>query len=133
MRGVLHVLATLATVPYLLLAAAFGIGGHAIGAGSLWGALDRLLAHFLWIVPWGAIGCAFVLIAVAVLGAYLPTRRLGGLLLALLAGVALAVIVALGSGPLDGGQLLFLAPCALALAYGAWLSSSVSRSPATTA
>ena len=133
MRGVLHVLATLATVPYLLLAAAFGIGGHAIGAGSLWGALDTLLAHFLWIVPWGAIGFVVVLIAVAVLGAYPPTRRLGGLLLALLAGAALAVIVALGSGPLDGGQLLFLLPCALALACGAWLASSVPRSPATVA
>ena len=130
MRGALHVLATLVTVPYLLLAAAFGIGGHAICAGSLWGALDTLLAHFLWIVPWGAIGFAVLLIAVAVLGAYLPTRRLGGLLLALLAGVALVVIVVLGSGPLEGGQLLFLVPCALALAYGAWLASSVPRSPA---
>ena len=130
MRGALHVLATLVTVPYLLLAAAFGIGGHAIGAGSLWGALDTLLAHFLWIVPWGAIGFAVLLIAVAVLGAYLPTRRLGGLLLALLAGVALVVIVVLGSGPLEGRQLLFLVPCALALAYGAWLASSVPRSPA---
>ena len=131
MRGALHVLATLATVPYLLLAAAFAIGGHAIGAGSLWKALDTLLAHFLWIVPWGAIGFGVVVIAVAVLGAYPPTRRLGGLLLALLAGVALAVIVALASGPLDGGQLLFLVPCALALACGAWLASSV-RPPAGT-
>jgi len=131
MRGALHVLATLATVPYLLLAAAFAIGGHAIGAGSLWKALDTLLAHFLWIVPWGAIGFGVVVIAVAVLGAYPPTRRLGGLLLALLAGVALAVIVALASGPLDGGQLLFLVPCALALACGAWLASSARPSAGT--
>jgi hypothetical protein len=133
MRGALHVIATLATVPYLLLAAAFSIGGHAIGAGSLWNALDTLLAHFLWIVPWGAIGFAVVVIAVAVLGAYPPTRRLGGLLLALLAGIALVVIVALGSGPLDGGQLLFLVPCALVLACGAWLASTAPPSPATAA
>lgn len=122
MRGVLHVLATLATVPYVLLAAAFLVGGSAIGAGSLWGALDLLLAHFLWIVPWGAIGFAVVIVTVAVLGAYPPTRRLGGLLLALLAAGALAVIVALHSGPLDVGQLVFLVPCALALACGAWLA-----------
>ena len=124
MRGVLHVLSTLATVPYALLAAAFAIGGHAIGAGSLWAALDTLLAHFLWIVPWGAIGFAVVIVTVAALGAYPPTRRLGGVLLALFAAAALAVIVALGSGPLDLGQLLFLAPCALALACGAWLATS---------
>jgi hypothetical protein len=41
-----------------------------------------------------------------------------------MAGTALVVIVALHSGPLDGGQLLFLAPCALALACGAWLAMS---------
>ena len=105
MRGALHVVATLATLPYLLLAAAFLIGGHTIGAGSLWSALDTLLAHFLWIVPWGAIGFAVVMFTVAVLGAYPPTRRLGGLLLALVAGAALALIVALHGGPLDGGQL----------------------------
>ena len=122
MRGALHVLATLATVPYVVLAAAFAIGGHAIGARSPWNALDTLLAHFLWIVPWGAIGFAVVILTVAALGAYPPTRRLGGLLLALLAGAALVVIVALHSGPLDGGQLVFLAPCALALAWGAWLA-----------
>jgi hypothetical protein len=133
MRGALHVLATLATVPYLLLAAAFSIGGHAIGAGSLWGALDTLLAHFLWIVPWGALGFAVVIVTVAVLGAYPPTRRLGGLLLALLAGAALAVIVLLGSGPLDAGQLLFLVPCALALACGAWLATSAPAAAAAIA
>lgn len=124
MRGALHVLATLATVPYVLLAAAFSIGGHAIGAGSPWSALDALLAHFLWIVPWGAIGFAVVTATVAVLGAYPPTRRLGASLLALMAGTALVAIVALHSGPLDGGQLLFLAPCALALACGAWVAMS---------
>lgn len=131
-RGALHVLATLATVPYLLLAAAFAIGGQTIGAGSVWNALAVLLAHFLWIVPWGAVGFAVVLVVVAVLGAYPPTRRLGGALLALLAGIALAVIVALHSGPLDGGQLLFLAPCALALACGAWLARPAA-SPAAVA
>jgi len=129
MRGVLHVIATLAAVPYVLLAAAFAIGGHAIGAGSLWAALDTLLAHFLWIVPWGAIGFAVVIVTVAVLGVYPPTRRLGGLLLALAAGAALVVIVALHSGPLDAGQLLFLVPCALALACGVWLATSGPRAP----
>lgn len=122
MRGALHVVATLAVIPYLLLAAAFLVGGHAIAAGSLWDALDTLLAHALWIVPWGAIGFVVVMITVAVVGAYPPTRRLGGLMLAGLAAGALVVLVTLGSGPLDAGQLAFLVPCALALAWGAWLA-----------
>ena len=122
MRGALHVLATLAVIPYVLLAAAFLVAGHAIGADSLWNALDTLLAHALWIVPWGAIGFVVVMITVAVVGAYPPTRRLGGILLAALAAGAVVALVTLASGPLDAGQLAFLVPCALALAFGAWLA-----------
>jgi len=122
MRGVFHVVATLMLVPYLLLAAAFLIGGHAIGAGSLWALLDTLLAHALWIIPWGAIGFGVIMLTVAVLGAYPPTRRLGGILLGALAAGALVVLVTLHSGPLDAGQILFLVPCGLALACGAWLA-----------
>jgi hypothetical protein len=122
MRGALHVVATLALVPYLLLAAAFLLLGHTIAAGSLWSALDRLLAHALWIVPWGALGFAVIVLTVAIVGAYPPTRRLGGALLAALAAGALVVLVTLNSGPLEAGQVVFLVPCALALAYGAWLA-----------
>ena len=121
MRGALHVVATLALVPYLVLAAAFLILGHTIGAGSPWNMLDTLLAHALWIVPWGAIGFAVVILTIAVLGTRASTRRLGAFLVALLAAGALVVLVALGSGPLDAGQVLFLVPCLAALACAAWL------------
>ena len=122
MRGALHVLATLVAVPYLLLASAFLILGQAIGAGSMWDVLDLLLAHALWIIPWGAIGFVVVIATVAVLGAYAPTRTLGGILLAVLAAGALVVLVTLNSGPLEAGQVVFLVPCVASLACGLWLA-----------
>lgn len=122
MRALLHVLATLVLVPYLVLAAGFLILGHMILSGSPWAMLDTLLAHALWIVPWGAIGFGVGIVALAIAGAVPRTRRPAAALLAVLAGGALAVLVLGDSSPLDVGAFVFLLPCIAALACGVWLA-----------
>ena len=49
----LHVLATLLLAPYVALAILLLAFGHATSRGSLWGFLDAVLNHALWIIPWG--------------------------------------------------------------------------------
>ena len=117
MRAILHVLATLVLVPYFVLAGGFLILGHAISRGSLWSFLDALLAHAAWLIPWGILGLALALVAVAILGAIARARRLAAAILAMLAGASLAVILTIGRGEIDAGALLFLLPCALVLAF----------------
>ena len=122
MHAALHVLATIVVVPYVVFACGIVILGHAISTRSLLSFFDTLLAHAVWIVPWGLIGFPCAMILVAVLGVIPGVRWLGAVCLCLLAGASLAVIV-IGSTPrLESSQLLFLLPCALVLIVAAWLA-----------
>ena len=97
MGAALHVLATLVVVPYVILAIGFLLLGHAIASGSLLSFFDRLLNHFLWIVPWGLIGFACAMMLVAIIGVIPGFRRIGALCLFALAGASLAIILNVGS------------------------------------
>ena len=120
MRAVLHVLATIALLPYLVLASGFLILGHALSGGSLLSFFGILLAHAAWIIPWGLIGVACAIVLVAVLGIVPRFRWLGGLCLCLLAAASLAVIIFMTSAHVGWSELLFLFPCMLALIFGGW-------------
>jgi hypothetical protein len=126
-RGTLHVLGTLILVPYLILAAGFLLLGHAISRaqGSVWVIFDTLLHQAVWIIPWGVIGAAGALLALAALGVFPETRRLGGVCLAVLAAASLVVLVVIPESRLDAGALTFLVPCMSVLALGVWLAWAV--------
>jgi hypothetical protein len=122
MRAALHVLATIVVLPYVALASAFAILGHSISSGSLLSLFDTLLAHAVWIVPWGLIAFACAMIVVAVLGMIPRFRWLGAVCLFFIAGASLAVIFIGNRSRVDSPQLLFLLPCALVLIVSAWLA-----------
>lgn len=120
MSAVLHILATLVVVPYVILAIGFVLLGHLIAAGSLLSLLGRLFDHFLWIVPWGAIGFVCVVILVAVLGAIPGYRRIGALCLFALAGASLAIVLIMPMTVPDAGEMLFLSPCIAVVVFAGW-------------
>lgn len=122
MRGALHLLCTIMLLPYLLLAAWFLILGDAIAGGSLASFFTALLAHALWLVPWGLLGLAAGIVAVAALGVIDGVRWLGGLCLFFLAGGCLFVVIAGNSSAIGPGELLFLTPCFAILVFGGWLT-----------
>jgi len=121
MRALLHVLSVLLLVPYLALAILFLLLGHAIAGEGTLGFLGRLLDEFIWMVPWGVLGFALAVLVLLVLGLRVGTLWLAGLLVGLLASAALLVILLFPGGGVDGDQLLFLLPCAIALGLGFWI------------
>jgi len=127
MRGALHLLCSIVLLPYLLLAAWFLILGDAIASGSLLSFFGTLLAHAVWLMPWGILGfgCGFLILCV--IGVSDRLRWLGAACLFVLAGGCLLVI-----GQIDAvtsfGQILFLLPCLGVLGCGAWLLAAELRS-----
>ena len=122
MRGALHLLCTIVLLPYLMLAGWFLILGDAIAGGSLASFFTTLLAHALWLFPWGLLGVAAAILGVIALGLIESIRWLGGLCLFLLAAGCLLVVVGADASALEIGQLLFLLPCFAVLFFGAWLA-----------
>lgn len=122
MRGAMHLLCTLVLLPYLALAAWFLILGDAIAGGSLASFLATLLAHALWLMPWGLLGLTAGIIGLATLGMIESVRWLGGLCLSVLAGGCLFIVIAGNRTAIGSGELLFLLPCFAILVFGAWLA-----------
>lgn len=123
MRALLHIVATIATVPYILLATGFLLLGQLINSGSIIAFFDTLISQFTWVMPWGVIGFALALLLLATLGLFAQTRWLAGLLLCLLAGSSLVIILFFDRA-IDMGKLLFLLPCLLVVLFAAWLVRS---------
>jgi len=123
MRAVLHVIATLLLVPYLVMAAAFLLADQVFSGGS-WGAmLDTLLAHALWLIPWGIIGFGAFIIVLAALGLSAGSARLGARIVYALATGSLLVMLVVPTSPIDAGVLLFLLPCIIVAGVSAWLAA----------
>jgi hypothetical protein len=122
MRGATYLLCTLALLPYLALAAWFLLIGDVIASGSLASVLTTLLSHALWLFPWGLLGVAAGIIAVATLGVIESMRWLGGLCLFVLAGACLFIVIAGNPSAIGPGELLFLLPCFAVLVFGGCLA-----------
>ena len=124
MRPLLHLLSVALVLPGFVLALAFGILGHAIAAGSLWGFFDQLLTDAVWLVPWGilAIGAAWLIVAIG--GMFAGTRWLAGLCVAVVGvgSTALMLVLTIGHSNFDAGQLPFYVPGLVAACIGAWLA-----------
>jgi hypothetical protein len=121
MRVAIYLLLTLALLPYLLLAAAFLLLGHAISGGTLGSLLTALLTIALWLLSWGLLASATALGAVLALAASDRWRWVGCAALCLAAAGSLATIVVMPDAAPDAGQLLFLAPCLLIAIGSTWL------------
>ena len=122
MRAVLHVLATIVLLPYLLLAAAFVLLEQAIGDGTLGALLKTLFVQLTWLVPWGVLGFLVLVVILVALGLHPASRWLAGLVLCLAAVASIAIVIVKPAAPLDMGGLIFLSPCMLVAAYGAWMA-----------
>jgi hypothetical protein len=120
MRAALHVIAVVVVLPYAALAYAFVVLSQAIAGGSLLGIFDVLLTHAVWMIPWGILGATAAIVAIMVLGVMPSVRWIGALCLGVIAAVSLAIIVFVGTSPLDAGTLLFLLPCIGVLAFELW-------------
>ena len=120
MREVLHLLGLLILIPYLLLAIAFLLLGQVIASKGWLSFFGTLLAQFTWMFPWGILAFVGVIGIVAALGLSARSRMVGALCLCLLAAASLGVIVLLTSSSIGVGELTFLLPCILVLAYGTW-------------
>lgn len=130
MQSLLHTLATLALLPYVVLATGFLLLGHVASRGSLWAFLDALVTQASWIMPWGILGLAGATLALLVLGFMPRLRWVGGLVLCGVAALSLLVLLFGGKARIGAGELLFLLPCALVLLYGGWLARAGWQAPA---
>ena len=122
MRIAIYLLAMLLLLPYLVLTTGFLVLSHAIAGGTLLAFFEALLRTAMWMIPWGllAFGLAYAaLIAIATNDRW---RWAGACCLFVVAVSCVAVILALGSGPLEPGQLIFLLPCLLAAAGSLWVT-----------
>lgn len=114
MRSAVYVVALIVLLPYLALAAGFLVLGAAIAGGTLAAFFATLLAVAVWMIPWGLLGGAIAFVALLALAASERHRWIGAACLCAGAAVSLTVIVVMPGDSLDGGQLLFLLPGAIA-------------------
>ena len=123
MQATVFVLATLILLPYAGLASAFALLGYAISGGTLASILQAVLAEALWLIPWGLIGIACGVVILLGLGVNPGTRKVGSVILSVLAVASSASIWALSTNKFGPGELAFLLPCLGVAAVGAWLAS----------
>jgi hypothetical protein len=83
---------------------------------------ERLLLQATWLVPWGIIGFAILVLALAALGLHARSRWIAGFILCLVACVSVAIIGLMSTSAMSVGELLFLLPCVVVAIFGAWLA-----------
>jgi hypothetical protein len=124
MRPLLYLLSLALALPGIGLAAAFLILGNAIAARSFLGFLGVLLDTFLWLFPWGLLGCMAAFVALVIAGVTARFRWLASICVATLAiGSSLVVLwIDVGHGNFSPGQLVFFVPALTAASAGIWLA-----------
>ena len=132
MNAFLHTLATLAVVPYLLLAAAFLLIGDIARTRGLFALIDVVANHANWIFRWGIYGLLVFLVALVVAGCLPSLQRIGAVVLFLIALGSLDVICTLHSTRMGLGEVTFLLPCIAVLGLSAWLFVREGTPPVST-
>lgn len=124
MRTLLYLLSLVLALPGIALAVAFLILGNAIAAGSFFGFLGALLDTFLWLFPWGLLGCMAAFVALVIAGVMARTRWLAGACVAALAVGSSIIVLSLdaGHGNFSPGQLAFFAPGLASAGIASWLA-----------
>lgn len=123
MRAVLHVAGCLAVLPYLALAGFFLFVDRAAATKGLPELFEFVLAVALAVLD----GEGFLAVAlwglVVALGVLPATQRYASGALGFAAIATLLIILTIHAGPLEPGQILFLAPCGMIALLAAWLMS----------
>ena len=124
MRTFLHLLSILLVLPVVGLACAFVVLGRAIATQSLLGAIFRLLLDVLWIIPWGVLSAASILLVLVVGGLFARTRWLAAACVALLGIVSTAIVLGLTIAHQNASlsQLPALVPGLAGVCIGAWIA-----------
>ena len=124
MRSLLHLLSVGLVLPVLTFASGFVILGRAIAAGSLLGLFDQLLTDAAWLVPWGFLAAAVILLVLAVGGLFVQTRWLAGLSVAVIGAVSTVIVLVLGVGHSHAAldQIPFFVPGVVGSCIGAWFA-----------
>jgi hypothetical protein len=124
MRALWYLLSLALALPGIGLAAAFLILGNAIAARSLLGFLGVLLDTFLWLFPWGLLGCMAAFVALVTGGVMARFRWLASACVAALAVGSSLVVLGLdvAHGNFSTGQLAFFVPGLISACIGIWLA-----------
>ena len=125
MQVVAFILSTIVLLVYAAIALATLFFGYAISRGTLASFLGAILAGLDWLIPWGLLSGACCVAALLFLGIKQRTRRVGAVLLSVLA-LASAAVVAMLLRPSDSfgiGEIAFLLPCLAVVGVGVWLAS----------
>ena len=124
MRALLHLISVILILPVLGFAAAFSILGHVIAAGSLLRMFLQVIDDAAWIMPWGLLGAAFILLVITLGGFLARTRWLAGLCVAILGVVSTGLVLLLtwrnAGFTLD--QVPFFVPGLLGAGIGTWFA-----------
>jgi hypothetical protein len=124
MQAVAFILATLVLLPYAFLASAFVLLGYAISGGTLASFIQAIFAEATWLIPWGVVGAACFLVVLVGLGVNQSTRKVGAVILLVLALASIAAIWLLPTNTIGVAEFTFLLPCVAVVGVGAWLSLS---------
>jgi hypothetical protein len=124
MQAVAFILATLVLLPYVFLASAFVLFGYAISGGTLASFIQAIFAEATWLIPWGVVGAACFLVVLVGLGVNQTTRKVGPVILLVLALASIAAIWLLPTNTIGVAEFTFLLPCVAVVGVGAWLSLS---------
>lgn len=128
MRALLHVASILLALPGIALAGLFLILGHAIATHSLPGFFGELLAAALWLIPWGIITIAVVLLALVLGGLSSRLRPIAAASVALVTIASNAVLLfMLTRNDADPEQFTFFAPAVIATGLSVWLALTEPR------
>lgn len=116
----LHLVGCFMLLPYLGLSAFMLFVQRAAESKNLLSVFDLMLNAALAFINWGGLLLLLAWLTLLLLGLFPATQRVGAALLLGLALACLAIIAIVQPTPLDAGQLLFLAPCALVAVAAAW-------------
>ncbi len=125
MQAAVFILSTIVLLFYAAIASATLFFGYAISRGSFSAFFGAILAGLNWLIPWGILGVAFCVVVLLILGVNRSTRRIGAVILSVLA-LASATVVAILLQPSDGfgiREVAFLLPCLAVVGVGVWLTS----------
>jgi hypothetical protein len=98
--------------------------GYAISGGTLASFIQAIFAEATWLIPWGVVGAACFLVVLVGLGVNQSTRKVGAVILLVLALASIAAIWLLPTNTIGVAEFTFLLPCVAVVGVGAWLSLS---------
>lgn len=129
MRAVLHVAGCVAVLPYLVLAGFFLFVDRAAATKGLAELVELVFAVGLAVLEGEGLLVVALWGLVVALGVLPATQRVASAVLGLAAMSSLVVILTIHAGPLDSGQVLFLAPCGLIALLATWSMSRALPAP----